>query len=297
MSTQDTVSIIAGSIAGISEHFWVYPIDTVKTHVQTTRASAPSFFGTFTTILKDHGAARLWRGVHLQIIFCGPAHALMFLSYEKVKEISSRGMKNWKQPSIGQRTMITGFLAGCISSFFHDLIMVPADTVKARLQLGHYRNTTHAVAKIMCNGGRSFFRAFGTTLAMNIPYGAAMMTINEYAKFILEADKSQNFPLLTFLTSGGTAGAVAGALTTPLDVCRTRLQTQSLLPKGSGHGNEFKVLFKGLAEVAGDIFRKEGWKGFTRGLSSRTIMGAPACAISWTTYEACKKAIKHRHIR
>ena len=177
--------------------------------------------------------------------------------------------------------------------------MVPADTVKSRLQLGYYRDTKDAVQKIISAGGGSFFRAFGTTLVMNIPYGAVMMTVNEYTKFFLGTDNSEKFPLVSFLISGGTAGAVAGAITTPLDVCRTRLQTQNIVPKDIAsvdadclRDKPFKILYRGLRDVAGEIAKKEGWKGFTHGLTSRVVMGAPACAISWLIYEACKEAFQ-----
>ena len=299
MSGIDRVSIIAGSVAGIGEHLLVYPVDTVKTHLQTTKTSAHGLVRTFTTLLKGHGFGRLWRGVSVQVAFCGPAHALMFLSYERVKIASSKLLEKWEQPSNGKTTAITGCIAGCVSTFFHDIIMVPADTVKSRLQLGYYRGTKDAVQKIIRGGGGSFFRAFGTTLVMNIPYGAVMMTTNEYTKYFLGTENSENFPLVNFLISGGTAGALAGAITTPLDVCRTRLQTQSLLPKDlAGVGanclqkKPFKILYRGLRDVAGDIAKKEGWKGFTNGLTSRVVMGAPACAISWLIYEVCKEALQ-----
>ena len=34
------VHMVAGSFAGIAEHFAIFPIDTVKTHTQTARSSS-----------------------------------------------------------------------------------------------------------------------------------------------------------------------------------------------------------------------------------------------------------------
>ena len=73
--------MLAGSIAGMVEHAAVFPIDTVKTHVQAASAenvAAHSTFGTARMLINTHGFANLFRGLSALMPAIGPAHALMF---------------------------------------------------------------------------------------------------------------------------------------------------------------------------------------------------------------------------
>jgi solute carrier family 25 iron transporter 28/37 len=59
---------------------------------------------------------------------------------------------------------------------------------------------------------------------MNIPYGCIMVATNESVKKMLNPSNEYNFT--ASLISGCIAGGTAAMLTTPLDVVKTRLQTQ-----------------------------------------------------------------------
>jgi hypothetical protein len=77
------------------------------------------------------------------------------------------------------------------------------------------------------------------------------------------------------------AGATAAALTNPLDVAKTRLQTQS----------DTGVYYNGMRDVISHIKRTEGWTGFTRGIIPRMIFFSMAAGIQWGTYEYIKYEI------
>ena len=328
------VHMIAGSFAGIAEHFSIFPIDTVKTHVQTMRLASASgtgatadisAFAVARNLLETRGFGSLWRGVSMQVGFCGPAHALMFASYEKILQMGgcgSTGSTRTRGSSDGgdgdggasgtvqspERVAAVGFLAGAVSTVLHDTVMVPAETVKQRLQLGYYRGPLHCLSRMIANGGGSLYRSFGTTLATNIPYGAVMMATNESIKKAINPEG--DFSLATYLFAGGVSGSLAGLVTTPADVVKTRLQTQSLgaavAAKAAGTGaagagpaagmaaaegeapQAFAVLYQGFGDASRAIWREEGWLGFTRGAGPRMLMYGPSCAISWGAYETAK---------
>lgn len=61
---------------------------------------------------------------------------------------------------------------------------------------------------------------------MNIPYGCVMVAVNESLKRTMRP--AGDYDTQTFLLAGSGAGAVAAAATNPLDVVKTRLQTQAL---------------------------------------------------------------------
>lgn len=107
------------------------------------------------------------------------------------------------------------------------MFLTPFDVVKQRMQLGYYKNVVHCVRTILKTEGiGALYASFPTTLMMNIPFGGIMMAVNESMKKVLNPSGEYNF--WTTMASGSVAGMVAAACTTPLDVVKTRLQTQNL---------------------------------------------------------------------
>lgn len=73
-------------------------------------------------------------------------------------------------------------------------------------------------------GFLSLYAGYTTTLVMNVPYNAVYFPVYEAFRKLLKSDASEH-DVVAHLLAGGGAGAVAGALSNPLDVARTRLQT------------------------------------------------------------------------
>ena len=290
--------MIAGSLAGIAEHVAVFPIDTVKTHIQAAPAEVVAANGTIGTarhIIRQHGVTHLFRGLSALLPAIGPAHALMFSGYEQV--LSMGGAKD---PNASpERVAVVGGAAGVISTLLHDSCMVPAETMKQRLQLGYYRDALHCAQAMLATGGGSFFRSLPTTLAMNVPYASLMMMGNESVKKWL--NPSGEFNLSVYFISAGLSGSLAAGCTTPLDVVKTRLQVQNLsgghntIPYGAAPGDAFVVRYNGFVEAVRSIHAESGFGGFWRGLGPRVAMFGPSCAISWVAYESCKEILLSRH--
>ena len=281
--------MVAGSIAGVAEHAAVFPIDTIKTHVQAASAeeiAANGTLGTARNIVRQYGAAHLLRGLSALLPAIGPAHALMFSGYERVLQLGGAN----EAGASTERVAFVGAVAGVVSTVLHDSCMVPAETIKQRLQLGYYRDAIHCFQAMLATGGSSFFRSLPTTLAMNIPYGSLMIAANESLKKWMGCGSgSGQFDLKVFLLSGGISGALAAGLTTPLDVIKTKLQVQSLSAPvdgvGAAPGEAFVVRYSGFIEAMRSIHIEEGAAGFFRGIGPRMAMFGPSCAISWV---ACK---------
>lgn len=79
---------------------------------------------------------------------------------------------------------------------------------------------------------------------------------------------------------GWHLGAIAGAFTTPLDVAKTRLQTQGeyvLTDRGV-------VQYRGMIDAVVKVFEQEGMRGLTRGLGARVLFHSMSASLAWTTY-------------
>ncbi|CAI5523590.1 unnamed protein product [Closterium sp. Naga37s-1] len=94
----------------------------------------------------------------------------------------------------------------------------------------------HVLQMIQEEGIYSFYRSYRTTLVMNVPFTAVHFATYEASKAglgralpgealpgegVLDEDRQ-----LTHVLAGGAAGALASAVTNPLDVVKTRLQCQ-----------------------------------------------------------------------
>ena len=80
---------VAGSVAGVAEHSLMFPIDTMKTHMQVRSASPATIF----ELVAACGVPRLWRGVQTMFAGCIPAHAAYFSIYETFKPSFTNGLQ------------------------------------------------------------------------------------------------------------------------------------------------------------------------------------------------------------
>lgn len=116
---------------------------------------------------------------------------------------------------------------GALAAISHDMFLTPFDVVKQRMQLGYYKSVSHCVRTVFKTEGiAAFYMSFPTTLMMNIPFGGVMVAVNESVKKVLNPDGVHS--ISTSMIAGSIAGGIAAAATTPLDVVKTRLQTQNL---------------------------------------------------------------------
>eukprot|EP01130_Rhizamoeba_saxonica_P003065 TRINITY_DN1329_c0_g1_i10.p1 TRINITY_DN1329_c0_g1~~TRINITY_DN1329_c0_g1_i10.p1 ORF type:complete len:136 (-),score=17.59 TRINITY_DN1329_c0_g1_i10:73-480(-) len=79
------VHLLSGAIAGIIEHCGMYPLDTVKTHLQAQRNGRDTMIGTIRKIYKGSGIRGMFRGISAIAVGAGPAHAIYFGVYELFK--------------------------------------------------------------------------------------------------------------------------------------------------------------------------------------------------------------------
>lgn len=121
---------------------------------------------------------------------------------------------------------------GIASALFHDLVMTPTEVLKQRLQLirsqGSWLHTMDLAKTMYKNEGLiSFYRSFGINFLMNTPFSSMIIFMNEKLKYTLNV-KTGDTHLMYYLC-GGLAGAIASIPTTPFDVIKTKLNTQSCL--------------------------------------------------------------------
>lgn len=269
--------MLAGAAAGVLEHTVMYPVDCIKTRMQSINSVRyRSIIHAVATIQQKEGFKRLFRGMGAMITGAGPAHAMYFAGYERLKYnftlFANDGMKN---------SSLANGMAGGFATILHDIVMNPAEVVKQRMQMYGSRHKTLLqciTATYRTEGVRAFYRSFPTQLIMNVPFQAVHFVVYEATQEHLNPDRCYN--PVTHVASGALAGACAAFITNPLDVCRTLLNTQELSNRD--------LRIKGLRQAARVIYQTDGIRTFFRGVTPRVLYQMPSTAIAWSVYELFK---------
>lgn len=266
------VHMTAGAFAGIMEHCVMYPLDSVKTRMQALIPGPGGGGGVgavLTRMVRQEGLLRPIRGVGVMVVGAGPAHALYFSCYEYIKNKFTRVYTEFNPLVYG--------MAGCVATLLHDGVMNPAEVVKQRLQMYNspYRNVLSCIRHVYeTEGAYAFYRSYTTQLAMNVPFQSIHFIAYEVAQVFTNPDHV--YSPIAHMVSGALAGAVAAGITTPLDVCKTLLNTQN------------GIQAQGMVDAFKKVYAFGGIKGYFRGINARVLYQMPATAICWSTYEFFK---------
>ncbi|RYP06332.1 hypothetical protein DL765_009548 [Monosporascus sp. GIB2] len=277
-----TQNMVAGAFAGIAEHTVMYPIDAIKTRMQIINPSANAVYrgmiqGTL-KIATGEGVLKLWRGMSSVVVGAGPAHAVYFATYEAVKHLMGGNRAGVHHP-------LAAATSGACATIASDALMNPFDVIKQRMQIQNsskvYRSMFDCAKYVYRNEGLSaFYISYPTTLSMTVPFTALQFLAYESISTVM--NPSKHYDPFTHCTAGAVAGGFAAALTTPMDVIKTMLQT-----RGSATEPELRSV-NGFAAGCRLLYRREGLRGFFKGVRPRVVTTMPSTAICWSAYEASK---------
>ncbi|XP_061753288.1 mitoferrin-1 isoform X1 [Nerophis ophidion] len=286
-----TTHMTAGAVAGVLEHTVMYPVDSVKTRMQSLQpdpnAQYRGVYEALKRIIRTEGFFRPLRGLNITVMGAGPAHALYFACYERVKRSLSDTIQN------GGNSHLANGIAGSVATVLHDAIMNPAEVVKQRMQMykSPYRGLWDCVRTVTrTEGAGAFYRSYSTQLTMNVPFQAVHFITYETMQEWLNPHR--HYHPGSHIASGAAAGAISAAITTPLDVCKTLLNTQENVALSSVNGH-----LSGMANAFRAVYRLGGPGAFFKGVQARVIYQMPSTAIAWSVYEFFKYFLTKRDPR
>ncbi|XP_042454375.1 S-adenosylmethionine carrier 1, chloroplastic/mitochondrial-like isoform X3 [Zingiber officinale] len=185
---------------------------------------------------------------------CREASAIFVGIYEPTKQ---KLLKLFPENLSTFAHLTAGAIGGAVSSF----IRVPTEVVKQRIQTGHFTSAPDAIRLIVAKEGfRGLYAGYKSFLLRDLPFDALQFCIYEQLRigYKIAARRDLNDPENALI--GAFAGAITGAITTPLDVMKTRLMVQ-------GSVNQYN----GLLNCAQTIFREEGPAAFLKGIGPRVL--------------------------
>eukprot|EP00927_Polykrikos_kofoidii_P064559 TRINITY_DN5988_c0_g3_i1.p1 TRINITY_DN5988_c0_g3~~TRINITY_DN5988_c0_g3_i1.p1 ORF type:complete len:321 (+),score=46.11 TRINITY_DN5988_c0_g3_i1:64-1026(+) len=294
-STSFVHHAIAGSCAGMAEHVSMFPVDTVKTRMQASDRPIGASEAA-RAVLRERGAGGLFRGATVIAIGSVPAHIGLFGTYEvAVSRLIDRRRSEEHQP-------VAAAACGASAAVAHDVILTPSDVVKQRLQLGRHGGAADCVSCMLRQEGViAFWRSLPATLFMNVPFTSILVATNQSLQLIYRSRVGDADATLAsapgYFLSAGLSGIVAAAVTSPLDVVKTWLQTREVphaVPTSSAvTASPFRIpASSGIVWAAQDILQQRGLGGFFRGVAPRVCIAAPSSAICWGTYQTIISGLK-----
>lgn len=191
---------------------------------------------------------------------------------------------------VSGRSGLMGVSVGLTDPACDHLFLLILSVIKQRMQMQNsvYRSVVSCARNVYATEGlRAFYISYPTTLTMTVPFTAVQFSVYEWAKKVI--NPSESYSPLTHVTAGGFSGAVAAAVTNPLDVAKTLLQT-----RGQSTDSTIRNA-SGMAEALRIIKQREGWKGFARGLSPRVLTFMPSNALCWLSYEGFRFFLNQRN--
>ncbi|XP_064983192.1 S-adenosylmethionine carrier 1, chloroplastic/mitochondrial-like isoform X2 [Musa acuminata AAA Group] len=186
---------------------------------------------------------------------------------------------------IGWKSCRSVATAGAVGGVAASLIRVPTEVVKQRMQTGQFTSAPNAVRLIVAKEGiRGLYAGYSSFLLRDLPFDAIQFCIYEQLRigYKIAAQRELSDPENAII--GAFAGALTGAITTPLDVLKTRLMVQ-------GSANQYK----GVISCAQTILKEEGPAAFFKGIGPRVLWIGIGGSIFFGVLERSKLVLSQRH--
>ena len=289
-----THALLAGGIAGTTVDLSLFPLDTLKTRLQSEAGFFPS-----------GGFRGIYRGVGSALVGSAPGAAFFFVTYETTKSflasrrsplvafdkgasgVAELGSSDESRPLEHMLAASLGEIAACA-------VRVPTEVVKQRAQAGQHGGSslasfTHILSQHRTVGlagvWRELYRGWGITVMREVPFTVIQFPLWEamkaWARRRQHLDRRRGQPDIGALESGlygSAAGAVAAGITTPLDVLKTRVMLSARRER--------------VLSVITSILREHGVRPFFAGIGPRVMWISAGGAIFLGSYQWAINALE-----
>ncbi len=268
-TTAFTSALLSGALAGTTVDLSLYPVDTLKTRLQS-----PNGF------LRSGGFSGIYAGVGSVIVGSAPGAALFFCTYESTKKFLSSRQGTASGPVAHMVAASLGEIAACA-------VRVPTEVVKQRAQAKQYPSSLSALTSILSQRStigfvgvwRELYRGWGITIFREVPFTVIQFPLWESLKRLrLQQSGASQIPAYESGLIGSFAGAVAASITTPLDVLKTRM----MLAKTR----------RGLVGLTKEMLKEEGASAFFKGVGPRTMWISIGGAVFLGSYQWAYNALE-----
>ena len=176
---------------------------------------------------------------------------------------------------------------------------MPSDVVVQRLQVADspYKSSLDAIRKIYQNEGiKGYYRGLGATFIVSALASSVWWMTYENVKLLLYRpsilhhlkwskstdETSVGVHRVPQFIAGFIAGTITSACINPLDVVKTRIQTQNISTLGATSST---VMYRNIFHGLKCLWTEEGIQGLLRGVLPKLMSRGPLSAISAIIFE------------
>ncbi|KAG0020564.1 hypothetical protein BGZ80_003988 [Entomortierella chlamydospora] len=261
--------MLAGAMAGTAVDTALFPLDTLKTRLQSKAGFAAS-----------GGFRGVYSGLTSAVIGSAPGASMFFVTYEGLKTALTAVMPDAQYaPAVHMMAASGGEIAACF-------VRVPTEVIKQRMQTKQYGSTTGALRAVIQNEGvLGFYRGYFSTVAREIPFTCIQFPLYEYMKksYAFATHRARVDPWEAAIC-GSIAGGIAAGITTPLDVVKTRVMLSQRNPTGI----QSSAYYSGIIPTFKRILAEEGPRALFSGIGPRVMWISIGGSIFLGVYEKAK---------
>jgi solute carrier family 25 carnitine/acylcarnitine transporter 20/29 len=191
----------------------------------------------------------------------------------------------------GQLSAWELYLSGAFAGFSNSVISGPMEHVRIRLQVQSgndgYKGPKDFISKTFKQYGfAGLYKGQGVTLLREGHGYGVYFALYEYLtqKHMRDNNLSRkDVSTMVQLINGSTTGIVLWAATYPIDIVKSKLQTDSL--------DKSKREFSSAIDCVKKTFKSQGLKGFYKGFSACILRAGPANGATFVAYEVVMNLI------
>ncbi|KAK9721918.1 hypothetical protein K7432_003038 [Basidiobolus ranarum] len=291
---------VAGYISGVAGIVVGSPLDVLKVRLQTTSESGATsgIYRQLQHMVKAEGLGAWFKGIASPIVGLAGLNSVLFVSYgSTLRALERRSSYNVDQNTNQLAPLSHVYTAGFVAGTACFIVSCPTELIKCRAQVLIAQKTLDvgkgqlkpqltqkpsswnmARAIVRESGFQGLYRGGVVTAIRDAPGYGVYFWVYEVFKRQLNANSGDatGWNAVKLILAGGFAGTCSWVSIYPLDVIKSRIQTQALLSVGQ----------RGALMCAKQMYQKEGLSSFTRGLWPTIVRAFPVNAVTFLTYEA-----------
>jgi solute carrier family 25 S-adenosylmethionine transporter 26 len=241
--------VIGGAVAGCTIDVSLFPIDTIKTRMQSQRGFRGS-----------GGFNGVYAGLTPVLAASLPGGAIFFGVYEESKR---------RLAAAGCNGAVTQLTSSSLAECAACLVRVPMEQAKQRMQVDRSLRAMACARQCAAGGFGGLYAGYAVMISREIPFSMLQFSIYEQLKLSAWGDSVAMCGAYGFV-----AGGISGLLTTPIDVAKTRIMLQDPAATGT------------WVHVVARIFRQDGVAALFRGVGPRVAYISIGGTVFLGSYEA-----------
>eukprot|EP00607_Mallomonas_marina_P009539 CAMPEP_0182418490 /NCGR_PEP_ID=MMETSP1167-20130531/2907_1 /TAXON_ID=2988 /ORGANISM="Mallomonas Sp, Strain CCMP3275" /LENGTH=275 /DNA_ID=CAMNT_0024592715 /DNA_START=27 /DNA_END=854 /DNA_ORIENTATION=+ len=238
--------LVMAATSGVSGMSVVYPIDMIKTQLQSSPIRNGGFINsvlsTGRNIVSRSGVSGLWRGFAAAAIGIAPEKGITIGVNDGMRDYF---LANHPRKKLSLREEIS---AGTTAGIVQLIVTVPYEHIKIKLQLSTGKSVARVVREI---GAKNLYRGFLATFLRDVPFCIIFFPLYSNLKTVVSGG-AQEEPFHAGLLAGMISGSFAGIITTPGDMLKTTIQ------RGNGGVSTLRALRR-VIEIEGVGALLRGW--------------------------------------